>query len=75
MKRNAGLDFRFPRQFVSEVDLEQITGVSRRTWQKHRLFKRGPQYYRIHGAIRYDLQEVLTWIKGSSVQTGGHRDR
>jgi len=75
MQRNADPDFRFQRRFVSEIELEQITGVSRRTWQKHRLFNRGPSYYKIHGAVRYALDEVLTWIKGSAVPTGALRAR
>jgi len=50
------------RHFVSDADLETITGVKRRTWQKHRLFNRGPRFYKLHGAVRYDLAEVLAWI-------------
>ena len=73
MQRNKGSSFEFPRRFVSEIELELITGISRRTWQKHRLFNRGPQYYKIHGAIRYELAEVLTWIKDSAV--GGRREQ
>jgi hypothetical protein len=54
-------------RFVSDVDLEQITGISHRTWQKHRLLNRGPRYYKIHGAVRYDLEEVLVWIRNLAV--------
>lgn len=58
------------RQFVSEKDLEQLTGISRRTFQKHRLFGRGPRYYRLHGAVRYKLSEVLAWIDGNAAGGG-----
>jgi predicted DNA-binding transcriptional regulator AlpA len=51
------------RRFVNEKELEAITGVSRRTWQKFRLFGTGPRYYRIGGAIRYDLAETMEYIK------------
>ena len=51
------------RRFVSDRDLEELTGVKRRTWQKYRLFDRGPRFYRIHGVVRYDLSEVLKWIE------------
>jgi hypothetical protein len=74
MQRNERSVFQFQRRFVSEIELEQITGVSRRTWQKHRLFHRGPRYYKIHGAIRYELDEVLTWIKAWAVPAGGHHE-
>jgi predicted DNA-binding transcriptional regulator AlpA len=63
MQRNKGSISQLQRRFVSEVDLEQLTGISRRTWQKHRLFNRGPRYYKIYGSIRYDLDEVVVWIK------------
>jgi predicted DNA-binding transcriptional regulator AlpA len=58
------------RRFLSDRELQAITGISFRTWQKHRLFGRGPRYYRIGGAVRYDLDEVIEWIKSNS---GGGR--
>jgi predicted DNA-binding transcriptional regulator AlpA len=67
MQRNIGSPLQLQRRFVSEVELEQVTGISRRTWQKHRLLNRGPRYYRIHGSIRYELEEVLTWIRTLAV--------
>ncbi len=51
------------RKFVSERELAAITSISPRTWQKHRLFGRGPKFYKIVGAIRYELHEVLAWIE------------
>ena len=54
-----------PPRFVTETDLEEITGVKKRTWQKHRLFNRGPRWYKLHGAVRYNLAEVLEWINGN----------
>jgi len=67
MGRNECTSFHLERRFVSEVELEQLTGISRRTWQKHRLFNRGPCYYKIHGSIRYHLEEVVAWIKTLAV--------
>jgi predicted DNA-binding transcriptional regulator AlpA len=74
MRRNEVPAFQFERRFLSEVELEQLTGISRRTWQKHRLFNRGPRYYKIHGSIRYDIDEVLAWIKSLAVADGAHHD-
>lgn len=71
MQRKEASPFQFQRRFVSEIELEQITGISRRTWQKHRLLNRGPRYYKIHGAIRYELDEVLSWIKDWASRVGG----
>jgi predicted DNA-binding transcriptional regulator AlpA len=66
MHRNQNTPAKIQRQFVSEKDLEELTGISRRTFQKHRLFGRGPRFYRIIGAVRYDLQEVLDWIRSNA---------
>jgi predicted DNA-binding transcriptional regulator AlpA len=67
MQRNESTPFQLQRRFVSDLELEQITGISRRTWQKHRLFNRGPRYYKVHGSIRYDVEEVVAWIKTLAV--------
>jgi predicted DNA-binding transcriptional regulator AlpA len=66
MRRNADTASQIKRQFVSEVELEQLTGIARRTWQKHRLFNRGPKWYKLQGAVRYELEEVLSWIKANA---------
>jgi hypothetical protein len=53
-------------RFVDEKQLATITGISKRTWQKHRLFSRGPRFYKICGSVRYDLAEVITWIRSNA---------
>jgi predicted DNA-binding transcriptional regulator AlpA len=63
MRRKTDTTPQIKRQFLSETELEQLTGVARRTWQKHRLFNVGPRWYKLQGAVRYDLAEVLDWIK------------
>ena len=67
MRRSEGFPFQLQRRFVSDLELEHLTGISRRTWQKHRLFHRGPRYYKVHGSIRYDVEEVVAWIKTLAV--------
>jgi len=67
MQRNQSSHLHFQRRFVSEIELEQVTGISRRTWQKQRLANCGPRYYKIHTSIRYDLEEVVAWIKTMAV--------
>lgn len=74
MRRNESTSFEVQRRFVSEIELEQLTGISRRTWQKHRLLNHGPSYYKIHGSIRYQLDEVLAWIRTLGVTGGAGRD-
>jgi len=77
MGRQISANLQLQRRFISEAELEQVTGVSRRTWQKHRLLHRGPRFYKIHGAIRYNLEEVLAWITGQTrveAQPDQHRE-
>lgn len=70
MQRNKSSPAQFQRRFVSELELEQVTGISRRTWQKQRLLSRGPRYYKIHNSVRYDLEEVVAWIRAMAVPAG-----
>jgi predicted DNA-binding transcriptional regulator AlpA len=75
MRRKETYSFQLQRRFVSEIELEQLTGISRRTWQKHRLFNRGPRYYKICGSIRYDVEEVVAWITSLAVTSGARHDQ
>jgi hypothetical protein len=63
------------KRFITEADLELLTGVSRRTWARHRMFNRGPKFYKLAGAIRYDLAEVLAWIRAQGIETADKRKR
>ena len=56
---------KIPR-FVSERDLVDLTNIKASTWQKHRLYGRGPKFYKLHGTIRYNLDEVLAWIESNA---------
>ena len=53
------------RRFGSEADVEAITGISRRTLQKHRLLGRGFNFYRYGRRVLYDLDEVEQQIRTS----------
>ena len=59
------------RRFVTEAELAQQTGISKRTLQKWRLFGRGPRYVKLHGAIRYSIADFDDWVKVCP-QGGGH---
>jgi len=59
------------RRFGSEADVEAITGINRRTLQKHRLFGKGLPFYRLGGKVLYDLDEVDDIIRSSRVGVGG----
>lgn len=57
-------------RFVDEKQLAAMTGISRRTLQNFRLHSKGPQFYRICGTVRYDLSEVLAWIRSHAGVSG-----
>ena len=60
------------RLFISERDLQAITGISSRTWQKYRLHDKGPRFYKIGGNVRYHKEEVLAWVQSQAY--GGRSD-
>lgn len=62
---------RVEAEFVSETVVATVTGRSRRTLQKDRLFRRGFPFYKLHGQVLYDLQEVRNLIRAARVETGG----
>jgi hypothetical protein len=56
------------KRFGPEADVETLTGFSRRTLQKDRLFGRSRfPHYKVGGKILYDLDEVEAIVKASRV--------
>ena len=47
---------------LSDVDLEQLTGVKQSTWQKKRIFGGGPPFIRLGRMVRYRRSDVVAWI-------------
>ena len=50
------------REWLSDRDLEALTGRARRTWQKDRLFGRGPRFHRLGVSVRYHVADVQAWL-------------
>jgi hypothetical protein len=59
------------RTFGTEADVERITRRKRRTLQKDRWVGRGFPFYRFHGQILYDLEEVRDLIRAGRVEVSG----
>jgi predicted DNA-binding transcriptional regulator AlpA len=55
------------RKFMSEAELEELTNIKRRTWQRLRFNGKGPRFYRIGSSIHYDLGEVMSYIENRAV--------
>ena len=56
------------RRYASEIEVERLTGIKRRTLQKHRVFGRGFPFYRVGGRVLYDLREVEQVIEAGRVE-------
>ncbi len=57
------------KRFGSQAEVEQLTGISRRTLQKDRGLGIGLTWYRYRRKILYDLAEVERFIR----ETGSDR--
>lgn len=58
---------------VSDVQLEQITGISRHTWRRWRQEGRGPKYLKLgrsggQGRVLYRLSDVLEFLEASTIE-------
>ena len=62
-----------PREFGSEVIVEDITGRKRSTLQKDRRLKRGFPFYKFGRQILYDLNEVRALIRAGRVDASPGR--
>jgi hypothetical protein len=69
MKKSKNDAERAKKRYGNESDVESLTGIARRTLQKHRLLGRGFPFYRVNGRILYDLDEVESIIR--STRAGG----
>ena len=54
---------------LSEEQLEETTGIPRRTWQDWRLRNRGPAYIKAGRLVRYDPATVAQWPASRTVAT------
>ena len=57
---------------VSDIQLEEITGISRHTWRRWRQEGRGPQYLKLgraggQGRVLYRLSDVLEFLESATV--------
>jgi hypothetical protein len=55
------------RRFGGEIEVEALTGISRRTLQKDRVLNRHRfPWYKVGGKILYDLDEVEAIIRSTA---------
>ena len=51
-------------KYASDVLLEKLYDINRRTWRQWRLRGQGPRYTKVNGTrlVRYDLRDVEAWL-------------
>jgi len=56
---------------LGERELAETYGLSRRTCQRWRLEGRGPRWIKLHGCVRYKIEDITEWIAGAPAGGGG----
>ena len=54
--------------FIPEKTAARMFGLSVSWFQKRRSYGDGPPYYKIGGAIRYDVSELQKWMRWHCVR-------
>jgi predicted DNA-binding transcriptional regulator AlpA len=60
------------RRYLCEREVAAMLGLSTKTLQSWRLFGKGPRYWKLCGAVRYDVTDLEAWLKSCPVG-GGER--
>jgi predicted DNA-binding transcriptional regulator AlpA len=68
-----GLDRVPVSNFVPELRVAELTGLSVKTLQRWRLLGVGPPFRKFGSAVRYSQAEVLSWIASAPKGGGGGR--
>lgn len=53
-------------KLISEKVAAQLSSLSTSWFQKRRVHRDGPPYYKIGGAVRYDIDELQAWFRKQS---------
>jgi phage terminase Nu1 subunit (DNA packaging protein) len=62
-------------RLINEKVVAEITGLALQTLRNARYERKGIPYIRLGGAIRYDLQDVMTYIKTHRIDPEKLADR
>ncbi|MGD1096790.1 MAG: DNA-binding protein [Bryobacteraceae bacterium] len=54
------------RRYASDIEIANTYGVSVLTLRKWRLFGRGPTFYKLGRAVRYDIDEVEQFVRATA---------
>jgi predicted DNA-binding transcriptional regulator AlpA len=57
------------KRFLSDLDVEAMYGIPRKTLQNWRVLGRAPIYRKFGNGVRYDIRDLEAWI--DSLPSGG----
>lgn len=57
------------KRFISDLEVELLFGIPRKTLQNWRVLGRGPRYRKFGAGVRYDVRDLESWI--DSLPSGG----
>ena len=57
-------------KYASDVLLEKLYDINRRTWRQWRLRGQGPRFVKVGRLVRYDLRDVNDWMAQHASQPG-----
>jgi hypothetical protein len=58
-----------PKRYLSDIEVEALYGIRRKTLQNWRILGRGPVYKKFGAACRYEVVALEAWI--DSLPSGG----
>lgn len=50
------------KKYVSPIEAQEIFGISEATLANWRCSKKGPNFYKIGGLVKYNIEEFEQWI-------------
>lgn len=56
-------------RYITEIQLEELTGRSRKSWQRDRIKGSGPKFIRCGGKILYDWQDIEAWMNARKFES------
>lgn len=55
------------KMYLSEAELELMTGISKSTWRRRRADGDGPEYIKTNNRILYKTIDVVAWLDNKKV--------
>jgi len=50
------------KKYLSPIEIKERFGISENTLANWRCSKKGPQFYKIGGLVKYNVEEFEEWI-------------